>query len=417
MTVMTLDRGRFARLADGIVVACAIVLPWSTSATGILIAVWLAALVPTLTAASMRGSLATPAGGLPVLLCLLAIAGLAWSDAALLERLEGLVSFCRLLAIPLLLVQFRSSNRGKWVIGAYFLSCLLLLCASYVDLVFHANPERFPGVPVRDYILQSGEFQLCIAGILYLAVEAGRCGRRLAALGYTALAVPFLANIAFVVTSRTALVVMPALVVVFGLRQFSRRGLVTLVCGSAALAGILWVSSPYLRTRVEQTMAEVQQALLTDHWQSSSGVRVEMWRTSVQLIEEAPILGHGTGSIGGLFARAAAQGRSVLSTRNPHQQIMTVAIQLGLIGVAALIAVWFAHFRLFDGPGITAWCGAAVVVQTVISSQFNSYLFDFGSGWTYIWAVGVLGGTVLRERSLRHQPRQAAQQSDCALGI
>jgi hypothetical protein len=30
------------------------------------------------------------------------------------------------------------------------------------------------------------------------------------------------------------------------------------------------------------------------------------------------------------------------------------------------------------------------------SSLFNSYMFDFGSGWSYVWATGVLGGTVLR---------------------
>jgi len=46
-------------------------LPWSTSATAILIAVWLITILPTLDADSIRRKLATAVGGLPVLLWLL----------------------------------------------------------------------------------------------------------------------------------------------------------------------------------------------------------------------------------------------------------------------------------------------------------------------------------------------------------
>ena len=57
-----------ARVADGLAVALAVSLPWSTSATGILAVLWLLVLVPTLDRAALRRVLTTPAGGLPVLL-------------------------------------------------------------------------------------------------------------------------------------------------------------------------------------------------------------------------------------------------------------------------------------------------------------------------------------------------------------
>jgi hypothetical protein len=82
------------------------------------------------------------------------------------------------------------------------------------------------------------------------------------------------------------------------------------------------------------------------------------------------------------------------ATENPHQQVLTVAIQLGLIGVGLLIAMWAAHVALFRGPGLVAWIGLVVVVQNVISSQFNSHLFDFTHGWLYVFGVGVIGGMV-----------------------
>ncbi len=75
-----------------------------------------------------------------------------------------------------------------------------------------------------------------------------------------------------------------------------------------------------------------------------------------------------------------------------------VAIQLGLVGAAVLVAMWLAHFMLFFSGSLTAWAGTVVVVQNVVSSLFNSHLFDSTEGWLYVFGVGVIGGMVLRER-------------------
>jgi hypothetical protein len=37
------------------------------------------------------------------------------------------------------------------------------------------------------------------------------------------------------------------------------------------------------------------------------------------------------------------------------------------------------------------------VVENILSSIVHSHLFDFNSGWLYVFAIGVLGGTILRE--------------------
>ena len=38
-----------------------------------------------------------------------------------------------------------------------------------------------------------------------------------------------------------------------------------------------------------------------------------------------------------------------------------------------------------------------IVVQNVVSSLFNSHLFDSLHGWLYVFGVGVVGGMALRE--------------------
>lgn len=57
-----IDRERLTRLADGLAIALAASLPWSTSATSIIAALWLAAFIPTLDRQALCRVLATSAG-------------------------------------------------------------------------------------------------------------------------------------------------------------------------------------------------------------------------------------------------------------------------------------------------------------------------------------------------------------------
>ena len=83
-------RTELPRVADNLAVLLVVSLPWSTSATSILAALWLIFLVPTLDLQAMKRVLASPAGGLPVLLALLGLIGMLWAfDVPFRERLDG----------------------------------------------------------------------------------------------------------------------------------------------------------------------------------------------------------------------------------------------------------------------------------------------------------------------------------------
>jgi MFS family permease len=161
------------------------------------------------------------------------------------------------------------------------------------------------------------------------------------------------------------------------------------------LTAAAWPVSGYLRERVSTFMQEVHE-YRTENARTSAGERLEFWKKSLDIIATAPVIGHGTGTIRELFRRAATgeSGASSLVAANPHNQTLAVAIQLGMVGTAVLIAMWIAHLRLFRGGGLAAWIGLAVVVQNIIGSLFNSHLFDFTHGWGYVIGVGIAGGIV-----------------------
>jgi len=389
---------RLGQIADGLAAAVAVSLPWSTSATGVLVVVWLIALVPTLDAAAVRREALSAAGGLPLLLWMLAAIGMLWADVSWSERIAGLSGFHKLLFIPLLLAQFRRSSQANWVIVGFLVSSAVLLVVSWALVLTPGLTWRgrlSPGVPVKNYIMQSAIFAICAFGLIGQASELWRTRARLS-LGLLLLAAAFIANIVYVSTARTTLVVLAVMLVLWGLRQFGWKGALGAALIGAILAGAVWASSPYLRERISVAVQELQTYEVGDV-NTPTGLRIEYWKKSLAFIAEAPVIGHGTGTIPKLFQRdATAATISMLVTTNPHNQVLAVAIELGFVGAVALLAMWLAHLALFRAGSLAAWFGLLVASYNIVSSLFNSHLFDFGQGWLYVLGVGVTGGMVLR---------------------
>jgi O-antigen ligase len=388
------------KLGDWAAVGVAIALPWSTTAVGIAIGIWLVALLPSLDAASVKRELATAAGGLPVVLWGLGVIGMLLADVSWHDRFAGLDSFHRLLAIPLLFTQFRRTGNGIWVACGFFISSVTVLVASYaIIVVFGHDWHRVYGVPVHDTIFQGSEFLVCGFGALgYAALTSGR-GTGWWSIAIVVVGALFLINFGFATASRVALIIAPLLLLLLGWRLHQWKGvlvagLIGIVAGTA-----MWFASPTVRDRVAWTLLEIRTYRTFDK-PTSIGEHTAFLKESLAILASAPILGHGTGSIAEEFRRITAgkTGTSATPTVNPHNQTFAVAIQLGLIGAVILWAMWISHLALFRGQGALAWLGLVLVAENVLSSTVHSHLFDFNNGWLYAFGVGALGGTILRER-------------------
>jgi O-antigen ligase len=156
------------------------------------------------------------------------------------------------------------------------------------------------------------------------------------------------------------------------------------------------VSSVRVQERLIGIIVEIQ-THQPNRAETSSGQRVDYWRQSLAIMQSAPVIGHGTGSLREMLSRAAlSEGKR--PTANPHNQSLIVGIQLGTVGMLLLVAMWAAHGALFlRGSGLVAWIGLAIVAQNFMGSLFNSHLFDFVQGWVYLFGVGIAGGVVLAQ--------------------
>ena len=117
----------------------------------------------------------------------------------------------------------------------------------------------------------------------------------------------FLANLAFVITSRTGLLVAPFLLAALGWRLSGVKGVIIAGLAALVLGPLLWFGSPNLRNFSLHSVAEARGYFATNAV-TSTGLHIEFLRKSAAIVEEAPLIGHGTGSIAEQFRRAGGGG-------------------------------------------------------------------------------------------------------------
>jgi hypothetical protein len=407
------DRALWTTIADVFAILAAFALPWSTTLVAIFVPCWLGAVAWVMDWRAYGRLLKQPICYLPIALVGLALVGTLWSDAAWSARLYAVSPTLKLLVLPGLFYHFQRSSRGMWVFIAFLVSCTLLMVMSWIvayDPSLSLKPSQGDarGVFVKNYIDQSQEFALCAVALVFPFMRFVRAEKFWPALLVGLLAVCFIDTMAFIVASRSAIVTMPIMLAAFALVHLRPRTSLIIICVMIALVGLLWATTTDLRWGPKRFLKDYQ-LYKTEQRVTSIGLRLEFWQKSLHFISEAPVIGHGTGSLRGLFQRAATgysnpPQHDIIS--NPHNQTLNVAVQWGMIGVLLLYAMWLVHLLLFRGEGLVAWIGLLVVVQNIFTSLFNSHLFDFHEGWMYVLGVGVAGGMTLaaRQRGLLAAP-------------
>jgi len=197
-----------------------------------------------------------------------------------------------------------------------------------------------PGVVVHDTIAQSTIFLVSAFALVWAVRDFLLARNWWAATGFLILAALFLLNLLLVASSRADLLVAPALIILLGWRCLKWKGAVIGCLTTALLASGALTMSTYLRARVQHAIDDVKIYHATGA-HNDVGDHLEFVQKSIGFVREAPVIGHGTGTIPEMFRRSVIgqTGAAAIASVNPHNQILAIAIQLGLTGAAALLAI------------------------------------------------------------------------------
>jgi O-antigen ligase len=227
-------------------------------------------------------------------------------------------------------------------------------------------------------------------GAFACALVACRTASRAMRAGLVGLALIAACNVLFIVFSRTGYLVLAALMLYFFITQFRWRGLVAAATCGMLFFGAGYFGSDMFQQRVNTAVSELHDWHPDKPSETSVGMRMDFYRTSVNMVREHPLFGAGTGSFPAAYAAAVA-GRHMEETVNPHNEYLLIAIQIGLVGLACLIYLFYIEWRLAARlEPLHRNLARGLVLMFVIGCLFNSLLLDHTEGLLFAWATGLL---------------------------
>lgn len=124
---------------------------------------------------------------------------------------------------------------------------------------------------------------------------------------------------------------------------------------------------------------------------TSTGIRLKYYLTSLKIFKLSPIFGHGTGSYKTSYSKVAKVNYNK-STRNPHNQYLLILCEQGIIGLIAFFAIILTLIkRLKDNSNkFKKSILLGLIITTLLGCATNSYLIDFSSGHLFIVFLSLL---------------------------
>lgn len=314
----------------------------------------------------------------------------AWHDA-----LEMLGKATRFLFIPILFWICRDARTRQRALGGFLLAMSLTLAISY--LVWLDVLPQMAGIkgtsadPVvfKLHITQN----LFMAFAAYLLAVSTRDAAGLKArvfLGALSALAAF--NVLVMVHGRTGQLVLVVLIAYFYLSNWRWRGVAMGSVALAVLAGAVYLTpSSALHQRVVVTIDEYANWRPQDASQTSTGLRMEFWSTTAEIIRAHPLIGVGTGGFPQAYAERV-RGTQKTRSENPHNEYFMMMVQFGVVGLAFMLYLFFTQWRLAIALPTALERDAArgLVIAIGVASLVSSTLIDHAEGLFFVWMSGLL---------------------------
>jgi hypothetical protein len=347
-----------------------------------------------------------PLGRATLLLMLVLALAMLWSPLALMPALREWIGWRHLAWLLCALALFESAA-AKYRFAALFAAAATVTAAVSIGYwllgtSIHGDPVA-PYVVFRNHVTQGMAFAAAalFAVLLALRHETGLWARRVA-WGAAAVLV-----FGLVVTTpgRSGYVVMAIIALALALTRSGGRA--RIAASGAVLTALVVVSlaSPLVVARFERGIDELRNATQASEL-TSMGIRVVIWRNTLELVGEAPLLGHGMGSFEEAYPQVAARngtGWQATPSADPHNQYLYFLAETGVVGLLAFFW-WLAAALRQPLTGEFRVAGLALLLSWCATSLFSSHFKAFNEGHMIMMFLGVL---LAREADLQ-VPRVAS---------
>jgi O-antigen ligase len=313
-----------------------------------------------------------------------------------------LVRYVDLLFIPLFAWLLRDSGHRRKALYALAASLGVVLGISYLIAAGMPTPDVLLGTPESPVVFKqhiTHGILMAYAAFLFthLARQESSWAPRLL---WIILALAAAINVLVLGQGRSGYVALVVLAVYLGYGWLRWRGLAIAFAATATVVtALVFVPGPF-QQRFGLTAEGAVKNLARESAKISNAERLKLLSVTLAVIRDHPLIGVGTGGFSRAYAaRVGEKGETPI--RNPHNEYLLIASQVGIAGLAALLLLFALHWRLAPLLATPFECDLArgLLLMVAIGCLFNSMLLDHTEGLLYAWLTGVLYGGL--------QPRHA----------
>jgi O-antigen ligase len=313
-----------------------------------------------------------------------------YSVAPLKETLESLWGWRKILLLPLGLVLFNDALwKNKFAYSLMiFVGIVSLFCILFYLLQLNIHHQE-PGVLIRNHSTQGMVFSvtLFLMGMVLLFKKHMLPIRSTWFLGFMLM---ILGALVYMTPGRSGFLAFVVVTAYLGYLLF-REKLYKMLSVLFLLSSTLLLTSPLVQDRIELGVKEMQHVDPTNIASSSMGMRMVLWKHTIELIQDRPLLGFGTGGFEEAYSQKIKDNpdweKNIM--HDPHNQFLKIWVEMGMLGLIVFLGM-LASSLFQKSSKMYFHLGIGVLLAWCATSLFSSHFSTFTEGrFIYIW-LGIM---------------------------
>ena len=325
--------------------------------------------------------------------------GSIYSSGNIKESGTFLLKYAKLLIIPIIISVVRTKKIRHNGMNAFLFGALILLSISYfkwlgiipMNLGLHDLPDNSQGYLAFKNRIAHNILMSFLMFVFFCKAYFDKTQWRWV---WLVIALLSLINLMYLVGGRSGQIIALCFVLFLPLYFYGKEAYKYLLIAAISIFMLHKQLEPLMPGRLLETSQEVSEHKSDEHL-TSAGIRLEMYKNTLSLIKQSPFIGYGTGALRYEYNKLAnTQDTLLKDVPNPHNQYLLTFFELGMVGLAALI---FMFYRFWQQSNVIArsdtYAGIylkGVVLTIAIGSMFNSLLLDATEGKFYCVLTGLL---------------------------
>ncbi|WP_222845048.1 O-antigen ligase family protein [Candidatus Methylopumilus rimovensis] len=313
-----------------------------------------------------------------------------YSVAPLKETLESLWGWRKILLLPLGLVLFNDALwKNKFAFSLMtFVVIVSLSCILFYLLELNIRAQ-VPGVLIRNHATQGMIFSVTLFLMsVFLLFKKHMLPIRSA--WFLGSMLPILGVLVYMTPGRSGYLAFMVVTVYLGYLLF-RAKLYKVLSVVFLLSSTLLLTSPLVQDRIELGVKEMQHVDPTNIESSSMGMRMVLWKHTIELIQDRPLLGFGTGGFEEAYSQKIKDNpdweKNIM--HDPHNQFLKIWAEMGMLGLIVFLSM-LASSLFQKSSKMYFHLGVGVLMAWCATSLFSSHFSTFTEGrFIYIW-LGIM---------------------------